>query len=258
MSELVDQTIAELRANHERLAAYAASLTEDQLTGPSGASEWSVAEVFSHLGSGAEISRSTLLDSLGREGERPGNQEVWDRWNAMSPAEQAAGFVEHDGVLVGLYESLTPEQRTSTQVELGFLPAPVALAVPLAMRLSEQTLHGWDARVGVDADAALSDAAADLLLRHHAQSMPFLLGFVGKADKLDEPVRLAVGDHTLVVDDNVSIEPGIDETTATYAGPLEAAVRLLAGRLAPEHTPETAEVTGNVSLDDLRRVFPGY
>jgi uncharacterized protein (TIGR03083 family) len=258
MSELVDQTIAELRANHERLAAYAASLTEDQLAGPSGASEWTVAEVFSHLGSGAEISRSTLLDSLGHDGEQPGNQEVWDRWNAMSPAEQAAGFVEHDGVLVDLYESLTPEQRATTQVELGFLPAPVSLAVPLAMRLSEQTLHGWDARVGVDADAALSDDAAHLLLRHHAESMPFLLGYVGKADKLDEPVRLAVGDHTLVVDDAVSIEPGTQGTTATYAGPLEAAVRLLAGRLAPEHTPETAEVTGNVSLDDLRRVFPGY
>ena len=44
----------------------------------------------------------------------------------------------------------------------------------------------------------------------------------------------------------MSIEPGTHETTATYAGPLEAAVRLLAGRLAPEHTPETAEVTGNV------------
>ncbi len=32
----------------------------------------------------------------------------------------------------------------------------------------------------------------------------------------------------------------------------------MAGRLSPEHTPAAVEVTGNVTLDDLRRVFPGY
>ena len=123
-----------------------------------------MAEVFSHLGSGAEISRSTLLDSLGDvTANAPATRRSGTAGTRMSPAEQAAAFVEHDGVLVDLYESLTPEQRATTQVELGFLPAPVSLAVPLAMRLSEQTLHGWDARVGVDADAALSDDAADLL-----------------------------------------------------------------------------------------------
>ncbi len=32
----------------------------------------------------------------------------------------------------------------------------------------------------------------------------------------------------------------------------------MAGRLSPEHTPDGVAVTGNVTLDDLRRVFPGY
>ena len=32
----------------------------------------------------------------------------------------------------------------------------------------------------------------------------------------------------------------------------------MSGRLRPEVTPTGVRVIGNVSLDDLRRVFPGY
>ena len=46
--------------------------------------------------------------------------------------------------------------------------------------------------------------------------------------------------------------------TATFTGPLEAAVRLLSGRLKPEFTADGVGVTGNVTLDELRKVFPGY
>jgi uncharacterized protein (TIGR03083 family) len=258
MTSLVDETIAELRANHDRLRSVVEGLADDQLAAQSGAEEWTVADVLSHLGSGAEIARYSLLTALGDDEERPINQDVWDRWNALSPTEQASGFLESDNRLVELYESLTPEQRETTMVDLGFLPAPVPLATPLAMRLNEQTLHGWDARVGLDPSAVLSDEAADLVVRHYTGSMAFMLGFTGKADKLDEDVRLTIGDHTLVVDDTVALVEGVDAPTATFAGPREAAVRLLAGRLKPENTPAGIEVTGNVTLEELRRVFPGY
>ena len=262
MTSLVDETIAELRANHDRLRAVVEGLTDDQLAAQSGAEKWTVADVLSHLGSGAEIARYSLLTALGDDGsasgDRPTNQDVWDRWNALPPTEQASGFLESDGRLVELYESLTPEQRETTMVDLGFLPAPVPLTTPLAMRLNEQTLHGWDARVGLDPTAVLSDEAADLVVRHYTGSMAFMLGFTGKADKLDEDVRLTVGDHTLVVDDSVALVEGVDAPTATFTGPREAVVRLLAGRLKPENTPAGIEVTGNVTLEELRRVFPGY
>ena len=68
MTHLVDQSIAELRATHDRLAAHVASLSPDQLTGPSGADDWTVADVLSHLGSGAEIGRGPLLAALGDDG----------------------------------------------------------------------------------------------------------------------------------------------------------------------------------------------
>ena len=73
-------------------------LTDEQLLDQSGASEWPVAQVLSHLGSGAEIGRDTL-PRHGRGRRPPGdgfNQSVWDRWNAMSPREQANAFVESD------------------------------------------------------------------------------------------------------------------------------------------------------------------
>jgi len=258
MSELVDQTIAELRANHDRLAAFVAELTEVQLKAQSGAAQWSVADVLSHLGSGAEIQHHTVTRAVsGDSGDAPVNQEIWDRWNALPPVEQAAGFVASDERLVSLFESLTPEQRSSVQVDLGFLAAPVSLATPLGMRLNEQTLHGWDARVGVESNAGLSDEAADLVLQHYTDSMSFMLGFIGKADVVDQPVRLAVGDRVIAIDDSVRLEDG-GGATATYEGPLESVVRLMAGRLSPEHTPAAVSVTGNVTLDELRHVFPGY
>ena len=161
--------------------------------------------------------------------------------------------------LVELFESLTPEQREAVRVDLGFLPAPVPLATPLAMRLNEHTLHGWDARVGLDPAAALSDEAAELVLQHYTDSMSFMLGFIGKADRLDEPVRLGVGDRVIAIEDAVGLEPvGADAATATYDGPLEAVVRLWPDASLPSTRPAEVSVTGNVSLDQLRDVFPGY
>ena len=65
-------------------------------------------------------------------------------------------------------------------------------------------------------------------------------------------------DTAIVVEDKVSLQSPGPESTATFHGPAESAARLLAGRLKPGHTPDQVEVTGNVNLVDLRRVFPGY
>ena len=165
MTELVDASIAELRAIHDRLAALVAGLSADQLTAQSGAEDWTVADVLSHLGSGSEIGRYPLVAAAGAGEEPPANQEVWDRWNAMAPADQAAAFVESEERLVATYEALSPQQRESIEIDLGFMPQPVSLATSLGMRLNEVALHGWDAEVGLDPAAALSDESAALLGR---------------------------------------------------------------------------------------------
>jgi hypothetical protein len=68
-----------LRSNHDHLAAFATAATAEQLARQSMATEWTTAQVLSHLGSGAEIGLGTLT------GEAVDPPAVWNRWNAMSP-----------------------------------------------------------------------------------------------------------------------------------------------------------------------------
>lgn len=255
---MADRTIAALRANHDHLAQVVEALTPEQLTGPSGASDWTIADVLSHLGSGAEIGwYPVLAAATGETVDLPDNQEVWDRWNGMDPADRADSFVQSEEQSVATFEGLSAEQRESITIDLGFMPEPVPLATVLGMRLNEQTLHGWDVEVGLDPAAALSEESAALLAEHFSSTMSFLLGFVGKPEGVG-PARVGLGHFTITIDDAVRLEAGATDTTASFDGPLEAGMRLFAGRLKPEHTPDGVAVTGNTTLDDLRKAFPGY
>lgn len=258
MTPLVDRTIAALRANHDTLVTLVPSLTDDLITGPSGASEWSIAQTLSHLGSGAEIAVKPIAAAAGVPVEAEDNEAVWARWDGSDPVDQVAGFVEHDGRYLEVVEALTDEQKDGLVVDLGFLPEPVPLVVALAMRLNEVANHAWDVRVGLDPDAGVDPESAELLVELFAGPLAFLLGFTGKPDRLAGEARVTIPGGGLVVTDQVAVVTDLADPTATFDGPAEAVTRLLAGRLAPEHTPDGVRVTGNVSLDDLRNVFPGY
>ena len=262
MTSLSDRTILALRSTHDELAAVVATLSDEELAGRSGASEWSLAQVLSHLGSGAEISLATLGSAVAAT-PGPGqdfNQDVWDRWNALTPRDQGAGFLAADEKLITALEALTAEQSRTLRIKVGFMPAPLALATYAGMRLNEAAQHSWDVRVALDPGAAISGQTAALLAEHFATDLSFLLGFTGKADALAHPalVDLNGSGFALDITDTVSLTTTAPRPTATFTGRLEAAVRLLAGRLTTRHTPDDVEVTGNVTLDDLRRVFPGF
>jgi uncharacterized protein (TIGR03083 family) len=262
MSSLADRTIAALRSGHDTLAAQVKGLSEAQLTGPSGASEWTVAQVLSHLGSGSEIALAGYRSAIDGTPE-PGdgfNESVWDRWNGLSPQDQAAGYLEHNEVLVATLAALTPQQRETLQVKLGFLPAPLPLFAVAGMRLNETTLHGWDVAVALDPAAELPDDATQILAEQFSDVLSFLAGFIGKPDQLAAPavVEIAGTNYGFVIADGVQLTSAVSGSTATFTGSLAQAIRLLAGRLTPRYTPAGVEVTGNVGLDDLRKVFPGY
>ncbi len=261
MTTLADRTITALRAEHELLAGLIPGLADNQLIGPSGASEWKVADVLSHLGSGAEIMGAGLQATLGQAAAPPAdfNQGVWDRWNALPPREQADGFLDRDAALVTALEGLGDDQRESLGFSIGFGPDPLPVASFAGMRLNEMSQHSWDVRVALDPDATIIGDSAEILLEQFAGGLGFLLGFVGKpADGERIVLGLGASGYTLVIDDAVSLTGAAGDATATFSGAPEAAVRLIAGRLTPEHTPEGLEVAGNTSLEDLRRIFPGY
>jgi uncharacterized protein (TIGR03083 family) len=259
MTTLADRVIAALRSGHDELSAFVAELGEKDLGGASGAAEWTVAQVLSHLGSGAEIARAGLERALAGEGGAPDgfNQGVWARWDAMGPVEQRDGFVASNRALVERYESLDAGQRAEVRIDLGFLPAPVSVYEAARMRLAEFTLHAWDVRP----EGVLAAAAVPLLLDAYTP----MLQWIAKPESLGgRQARLAVSlndpaaSYGLVFADGVALGEAPESPDGEVRAPAEAWLRLLTGRLAPAWTPPSVSVTGPVSLDDLRKVFPGF
>jgi uncharacterized protein (TIGR03083 family) len=260
VTDLLDASIAALRSNHDELVALIDRISPEELSRQSGATEWTVAQVLSHLGSGSELTRARLEPAVAGEAvPEIDSQSVWDRWNAMPPEQQAAGFVAQHGAVVSLLEGLDEEQRKSLTVDLGFLPEPATVETFVGMRLNETSAHAWDVRVAFDPAAGIETSSAGLVAAHLAGGLGFVLDFAAKPQALAEPATLALDGFGISFTDTVDLTVGTPESpTATFHGPLEAAVRMLSGRLRPEVTPAGVEVTGNVSLDDLRPVFPGY
>lgn len=257
MSQLVDRAIAALRAEHDTLAGLVRTLTDDQLATTSGAAEWTVAQALSHLGSGAEIGRAPIARAAGETVAVEDNQTIWARWDASAPRAQAEGFVASNARWLELVEALTPEQHSSLTIDLGFLPEPVSLLTALGMRLNEVANHSWDVRVAFDPRAGVDAESAAVLVDLLAGPLGFMLGFLAKPAELAEPVSVAVPGAGLVIDDAATVVDHLESPSATFNGPAEAFVRLLSGRLKPPYDT-VVTIEGNLTLDDLRRVFPGY
>jgi uncharacterized protein (TIGR03083 family) len=257
MSQLVDRTIIALRSEHDMLAGLVRTLTDDQLAAASGAAEWTVAQALSHLGSGAEIGRAPIARAAGETVAVEDNQTIWARWDASAPRAQAEGFLEYNGRWLDMVEALTPEQRSSLTVDLGFLPEPVPLLTALGIRLNEVANHSWDVRVAFDAHAGVDADSAAVLVELLTEPLAFMLSFLAKPAELADPVSLAIPGAGLVIDDTVTVVNHIESPSATFNGPPEAFVRLISGRLkAPYDNGVT--IDGSITLDDLRRVFPGF
>jgi hypothetical protein len=93
-------------------------------------------------------------------------------------------------------------------------------------RLSEHAVHTWDVAVALDPAATIPAAEVDLLWQR--------LDLAGE----------------------LHLYPGrAVDPAATVRGSAEAALRLVYGRSRPQ---DGLEVTGKVTLDDLRQLFPGY
>jgi uncharacterized protein (TIGR03083 family) len=259
-----DTVIATLRTGHDSLAAFASGLSDDDLAGPSGAAEWDISGVLSHLGSGAEIGLAVLEAALTGQPNPGGdfNQSVWDRWNAMTRRERADGFLRANETLTARYESLDPRTREDLRIDFGFLPAPVDVVTAARMRLNELALHSWDVRVGFDEHATVAPEATAVLLN----AAPETLAWTSRPEVLNgdkavlrvtttEPASV----FALHLATPVSVELTAPESPdGEITLPAESWLRLVAGRLAPRHTPAGVTTSGGADLDKLRQLFPGY
>lgn len=245
-----------LRASHDRLAGLVAGLDGDGLRAQSHDKGWTVADVLSHLGSGAEI--FSLILTAGLSGAEPPGPEdfkpVWDAWNARPAREQAERSVAANEALIARAEALAPGERAAFHVTmLGRMP--LDLAGVLGMRLSEHAVHTWDVAVAFDPGAKVAPDAVGLLV----DRLPMMAGFTGK--KAAAPVTVAVTttgpERAFTLDTGgVTLAPAAagGAAAASLALPAETFLRLVYGRLDDE-----AGVTASgVTLADLRPVFPGF
>jgi uncharacterized protein (TIGR03083 family) len=250
--------IAVLRNSHERLAGLVRPLTADQLRAQSYDTEWTIAQVLSHLGSGAEIATLSLAAALGGRGQldQSAFPAIWDAWNNRAPGMQAADALTWDGEHVRRLEQLTDAELDS--IRLDFFGRELDAAALIRLRLSEHAMHVWDVAVSVDPGASV---AADAILPVMEQ-VTQLFQFVAKPAGDSFRVRLRTtepdGDYLLDVGESVTLSGWADGSAVDGAItlPAEALLRLFYGRLDPEHTPQySAE---GIELDRLRAVFPGF
>ena len=250
--------IAALRRGHDRLAAFVAGASGDDLVHTSMCAEWNIAQVLSHLGSGAEIAGATV------RGLTVDNPEVWARWNAKAPADMASSFVDADEALVAWYEARSDQELMSLEVKLPFLPDPIDAASAAGFRLSELALHSWDVLAAFDGEAMVAPEAAALLV----DRLPMMVGFVGRFlprearppgdTTIEVSTSAPARSYELELGDHVDLRPaGGGATAGTLTLPAEALLRLTAGRL-PSGRDGGATITGALTLDQLRTAFPGY
>jgi uncharacterized protein (TIGR03083 family) len=244
-----------LRRSQDRFADLVAGLDPARAEDQSYDTEWSIGQVASHLGSGAEIFQLFAAAGLG-EGDAPGGEAfapIWDRWNAKSAADQVRDAVGPNEELVARLEGLDEEQRAA--FELDFFGTTVDLAAFVGMRLGEHAVHSWDIAVALDPAATVAPDAVDLLVDRlgaiAARTGQAIDGGPEVVIETTDPVR-----HVLVT---TAQEVALSEAEALGEPdlrlPAEALLRLVYGRLDPDHTP--ADLAGNEQVALLRGVFPG-
>jgi uncharacterized protein (TIGR03083 family) len=248
-----------LHDSHDRLVATLDGLSDEQAAAQSYDDDWSIGQVASHLASGAEV--FTLFLGAGRDGTpAPGveaMQPIWAAWDAKSPAEQVRDVVAADAAFLDVADRLSDDERGRWRLDL--FGMDLDLAAFLRMRLSEHTLHSWDIAVALDPAKTLPDDAVGYVV----DGLGMLAERVGRPHdrQVSVEVRTTAPERAIHLDlgpDGARLSPSYDDTAAQaeLTLPAEAFVRLVYGRLDPEHTPASVVAKG-VDLDLLRDTFPG-
>ena len=231
-------------------------MDDAQVASPSYCDGWSIAQVLSHLGSGAVIFRRSLEDvRAGTATPDDFNPSVWDEWNAKSPRAQADDALVADEAVTGAIEAVDESERARLVFQLG--PMSLSFDDYVGMRLNEHAFHTWDIASALDEGARLSDDEAALVV----DNLGRVVAFSGRPGGQERTIAI----HTTDPEQDFALRfsaEGVELRTGEHGqqpdlgSPAEAFARLVYGRLDPAHTPD---FTGDAALlDFLRTAFPGF
>ncbi|MHB1924531.1 MAG: maleylpyruvate isomerase N-terminal domain-containing protein [Acidimicrobiales bacterium] len=254
----MSEVVKALRSSVTRLHEIVSKMDDSALVAPSYDTEWTNADVLSHIGSGAVIMARRLEDTAaGRETPEDFNQGVWDEWNAKSPREQADTLLVTDARMLEIAEGMSEDERGRVHVSMG----PMALDFDsfVGLRLNEHALHTWDVEVMGDASLGLTDVVAAQMI----DRLEMIARWTAKPTGSERVITVrTTGPERLFTitlsADRVDFAPGAVDGAADAADlelPAEAFVRLVYGRLDPDHTP--AFKGSEDLLAELRQVYPG-
>jgi uncharacterized protein (TIGR03083 family) len=231
-------------------------------------SQWTIGRLLAHIGSGAEIGLATLasnLDDAPPLGD-DGMQAVWGRWNVLTGRAVVKQMIPSDRRLVERFESFSDAERDTVQIKMPFLPEPIDVAGAVGFRLSEHALHSWDLSAALDPSAEIPVDATELLV----DRLPVMVGLLGQFTPRetrpanDTTISVITTTPTrrflLQLGNAAELRPAGGERgpDGHLELPAEALIRLTAGRLKPGRPSADVGPDGVLTLDDLRRAFPGY
>ena len=252
---MADQHIEALRASVTRLRDLVLGMSEAELTRPAYPTEWSIADVLSHLGSGAVITTRRLGDTLaGVDTPNDFAPRVWDAWNAKDAVAKRDDALAADAELLAQFDAVTPERRTTFASAMG--PMTLDFEQFVGMRLNEHALHTWDIEVVDTPTAAVAHPAAGLIV----DNLELIARFTAKSTGDAQTVTVTTTDpaRSFLIEltpDAVTLRPSSAPAAMPDVRlPAEAFARLVYGRLHRDHTP-----SGNneATLEMLRNVYPG-
>jgi uncharacterized protein (TIGR03083 family) len=243
----VSEQLAALRLSSDRLRALVQQLDDRALAQPAFPEEWSIADVVSHIGSGAVIMGRRLEDSLlDRETPDTFAPSVWEQWNAKDDRAKATDGLAADRGYLERLEALTDDGRLSLVYVMG--PLRLGFDDAVSLRLNEHALHTWDVEVALDPDAVIPVAIVSQVVDHLEMVAGFTARPTGETKNIvvatTEPERrFQIG----LTPDAVSFGATSEGGGADATVPAEQWIRLVYGRLDPI----------DAVLRELVEVFPG-
>lgn len=265
--EVAGEVLGLLRGVHGRLAGRAERLAGDDLGRRSFCDEWSVAQVYSHLGSGAEIGVRAI--EAARQGVAPPDPwQVWNRWDAKDPADMVADFAPADTAYLDALDEAVAALEGGEELLIPIDGRPWPLTLLMTARLVEMALHEWDVAVVQEPDADVDPAAASSALAAFPMAVASQAVAPAVAARL---APLTVGIEVLEPDDRlrlVLLPSGARlERTAHWADPPGAVLtlpdaaawmRLVSGRWRLGVDDARTQISGELAPEDLCELFPGF